>query len=79
MGTSGTTTTIRPVRGPGRTVRTPKEPSETRTGVGEPYIPGITPSEIPLDSAQRGRGPYVWRFNLFHRWIHASRSCRSTS
>ncbi len=24
-----------------------------------------------LDSAQRGRGPYFWRFNLFHRWIHA--------
>jgi cytochrome b subunit of formate dehydrogenase len=26
---------------------------------------------VPLDSAQRGRGPYIWRFNLFHRWIHA--------
>jgi cytochrome b subunit of formate dehydrogenase len=25
---------------------------------------------MPLDSAQRGRGPYVWRFNLFHRWVH---------
>jgi cytochrome b subunit of formate dehydrogenase len=40
------------------------------TGVGEPYIPGVTPSGIPLDSAQRGHGPYVWRFSLFHRWIH---------
>ena len=27
--------------------------------------------DVPLDSAQRGRGPYFWRFNLFHRWIHA--------
>ena len=27
--------------------------------------------DVPLDSAQRGRGPYIWRFNLFHRWIHA--------
>jgi hypothetical protein len=26
---------------------------------------------VPLDSAQRGRGPYIWRFNLFHRWTHA--------
>jgi cytochrome b subunit of formate dehydrogenase len=26
---------------------------------------------VPLDSAQRGGGPYIWRFNLFHRWIHA--------
>jgi hypothetical protein len=26
-------------------------------------------AEVPLDSAQRGRGPYIWRFNLFHRWI----------
>lgn len=25
----------------------------------------------PLDSAQRGGGGYVWRFNLFHRIIHA--------
>jgi len=25
---------------------------------------------LPLDSAQRGRGPYVWRFNRFHRWTH---------
>jgi cytochrome b subunit of formate dehydrogenase len=29
------------------------------------------PLEVPLDSAQRGRGPYVWRFRLFHRFIHA--------
>lgn len=25
----------------------------------------------PLDAAQRGHGPYVWRFNLFHRFMHA--------
>ncbi len=24
----------------------------------------------PLDSAQRGTGPYVWRFHLFHRVTH---------
>ena len=25
----------------------------------------------PMDSAQRGRGPFVWRFNLYHRIVHA--------
>lgn len=25
----------------------------------------------PMDSAQRGRGPFVWRFSLYHRVIHA--------
>ncbi len=30
-----------------------------------------TQQNAPLDSAQRGHGPYFWRFNLFHRWIHA--------
>ena len=24
----------------------------------------------PIDSAARGAGPFVWRFKLFHRWIH---------
>jgi cytochrome b subunit of formate dehydrogenase len=24
----------------------------------------------PIDSAARGHGPFVWRFKLFHRWIH---------
>ncbi len=24
----------------------------------------------PLDAAQRGGGPFVWRFNAFHRWTH---------
>jgi cytochrome b subunit of formate dehydrogenase len=24
----------------------------------------------PIDSAARGKGPFVWRFKLFHRWIH---------
>jgi cytochrome b subunit of formate dehydrogenase len=26
---------------------------------------------LPIDSAQRGRGPYIWRFTLFHRITHA--------
>lgn len=26
----------------------------------------------PLDSAQRGRGPFVWRFGLYHRVTHAA-------
>ena len=26
---------------------------------------------IPLDTAQRGAGPYIWRFNLMHRVLHA--------
>jgi len=26
---------------------------------------------VPFDSAQRGKGPYIWRFSLFHRIIHA--------
>lgn len=25
-----------------------------------------------LDSAQRGRGPYIWRFSLYHRVTHAA-------
>jgi cytochrome b subunit of formate dehydrogenase len=44
-------------------------------GEGEPFDimgPGFRmPTEVPLDAAQRGRGPYVWRFRLFHRFIHA--------
>jgi cytochrome b subunit of formate dehydrogenase len=31
---------------------------------------GLPPKGVPLDAAQRGHGPYVWRFNLFHRWTH---------
>jgi cytochrome b subunit of formate dehydrogenase len=27
-------------------------------------------TDVPLDSAQRGRGPYIWRFSLFHRLMH---------
>lgn len=34
-----------------------------------PGFEGIT--DVPLDSAQRGGGPYIWRFSLFHRVIHA--------
>jgi cytochrome b subunit of formate dehydrogenase len=26
----------------------------------------------PLDSAQRGHGPYIWRFSLYHRVTHAA-------
>lgn len=26
----------------------------------------------PLDSAQRGRGPFLWRFNRVHRGLHAA-------
>jgi len=29
------------------------------------------PALLPLDTAQRGRGPFVWRFTLFHRLLHA--------
>jgi cytochrome b subunit of formate dehydrogenase len=32
---------------------------------------GTYQEPIPLDSAQRGKGPYIWRFNLFHRITHA--------
>lgn len=32
--------------------------------------PASPAADVALDSAQRGRGPYIWRFNLFHRWIH---------
>src|SRR5574339_695005 len=26
----------------------------------------------PLDSAQRGSGPFIWRFSLYHRVTHAA-------
>lgn len=35
-------------------------------GAGRFEAPALT----PLDTAQRGRGPFVWRFNLFHRLAH---------
>ena len=25
----------------------------------------------PIDTAQRGRGPFVWRFTLLNRMVHA--------
>ncbi|MBI4541949.1 MAG: hypothetical protein HY705_02855 [Gemmatimonadetes bacterium] len=28
-------------------------------------------SPVPLDAAQRGGGPFIWRFNLYHRATHA--------
>jgi len=31
-----------------------------------------TESGLQLDSAQRGNGPFVWRFSLFHRLTHAT-------
>jgi len=27
---------------------------------------------VPIDAAQRGEGPFVWRFNAYHRWTHAA-------
>src|SRR5512144_1466217 len=27
---------------------------------------------VPMDAAQRGEGPFVWRFNLYHRVTHAT-------
>jgi cytochrome b subunit of formate dehydrogenase len=30
----------------------------------------VYPALQPIDTAQRGKGPYVWRFNLFSRVIH---------
>lgn len=27
--------------------------------------------EVAMDAAQRGAGPFVWRFNRVHRWLHA--------
>jgi cytochrome b subunit of formate dehydrogenase len=29
-----------------------------------------TGGAVPLDSAQRGRGPFIWRFTTFNRWTH---------
>jgi cytochrome b subunit of formate dehydrogenase len=31
----------------------------------------MSAAPVPLDSAQRGGGPFIWRFNRFHRWTHA--------
>ena len=30
------------------------------------------PTQVPLDSAQRGSGGFVWRFRLYHRVTHAA-------
>ena len=35
-----------------------------------PVSPDAGP--VPMDAAQRGRGPFIWRFNLFHRVTHAA-------
>lgn len=45
------------------TVRTPAPPPP-------PASPRSEPAAVPLDSAQRGAGPFVWRFTAFHRWTH---------
>jgi cytochrome b subunit of formate dehydrogenase len=29
------------------------------------------PALVPLDTAQRGKGPFIWRFTLLHRLLHA--------
>lgn len=35
-------------------------------------IPAVAADErTPLDAAQRGAGPFIWRFNTFHRVTHA--------
>jgi cytochrome b subunit of formate dehydrogenase len=44
---------------------------ETTAEVGHSHGGGAGSGEIPLDSAQRGRGPYIWRFTFFHRLMHA--------
>lgn len=31
----------------------------------------VASDPVPMDAAQRGRGPYIWRFSLFHRVNHA--------
>jgi len=33
-------------------------------------LPPKAPKRTPLDSADRGSGPYVWRFRLTHRILH---------
>lgn len=39
--------------------------SEARRGAFD------APALTPLDTAQRGAGPFVWRFTLLHRLVHA--------
>ncbi|HEX9108638.1 MAG TPA: hypothetical protein VF832_15445 [Longimicrobiales bacterium] len=40
---------------------------------GAPDAPTpATPRHVPMDAAQRGSGPFVWRFNLYHRVTHAT-------
>jgi cytochrome b subunit of formate dehydrogenase len=33
---------------------------------------GAGGGQLPLDAAQRGSGPFIWRFNLYHRITHAA-------
>jgi cytochrome b subunit of formate dehydrogenase len=47
--------------------------SEAQTGRAGPGVGqggGNERHSVPLDAAQRGHGPYVWRFTLFQRWLH---------
>ena len=41
------------------------------TATQKPTVPASDIDRTPLDAAQRGHGPYVWRFNMFHRLMHA--------
>ena len=41
------------------------DPTLTRQSGGQRAAEGV-----PLDSAQRGSGPFIWRFNRFNRWTH---------
>lgn len=43
----------------------------TPPAAGSPPNHGAAAETIPLDAAQRGRGPYFWRFSLAHRLTHA--------
>ncbi|HEX6559609.1 MAG TPA: hypothetical protein VF021_09100, partial [Longimicrobiales bacterium] len=41
----------------------------------EPIVTAVAaphPAATPLDSAQRGRGPFIWRFHLYHRITHGA-------
>ncbi len=43
---------------------TATQPTMARTAAAPPHV--------PMDAAQRGPGPFVWRFNLYHRVTHAT-------
>jgi cytochrome b subunit of formate dehydrogenase len=48
-----------------------KQPEPDRRADGETTGSGTSQPHSPaLDAAQRGHGPFVWRFNLLQRWLH---------